>query len=70
MNNAIINIISNENVVAEKRSTRIKKSILASAVSFGMVIASTQNGLSMQKKILENAQVKRLQSQIVEKKSR
>ena len=43
MNNTIINyIILNEKIVDEKRATRLKKTMLASALSFGIVLGSIQ----------------------------
>ena len=48
MKNIIINKISNNKVVAEKRALRLKQTILTSALSFGIVLGSMQSGLCMQ----------------------
>ena len=53
MNNIIINNNSNEKVVASKIAFKLKKTILTSALSLGMVIGSMENGHCMQSKLIQ-----------------
>ena len=49
MNNIIINSKSNEKVVAEKRAIRLKKAMLSSILSFGIIFGSMDSGICTQK---------------------
>ena len=63
MNNIIINNNSNEKVVAEKRAPRLKKTILTSALSLGIMLGSMENGFCMkQSKIKGNKNNKHTQN--------